>query len=72
MQNSYRVALQLQSDSGESVFALVLDDDVPEARVIAGDFIFFDRNIKPQPGDICIDPLDDRLFLLQVNSMTFD
>lgn len=56
----------------EDIFALVLIEDIQAANMQANDFIIFDMGKKPQPGDICIGPIGDRLFLLSIPSKTFD
>jgi hypothetical protein len=42
-------------------FALVVTEDIPQASMLARDFIFFDMDNKPQPRDICIAPIGERL-----------
>jgi SOS-response transcriptional repressor LexA len=59
------------SKPGE-VFALVATEDIPQASMLAQDFIIFDMGKQPQPGDICIAPIGERLFLIRVASKTFD
>jgi hypothetical protein len=54
------------------VFALVATEDIPQASMLAQDFIIFDMGKQPQPGDICIAPIGDRLFLIRIASKTFD
>jgi SOS-response transcriptional repressor LexA len=43
------------------VFALVVTEEIPQANMLARDFIFFDMDKKPQPRDICIAPIGERL-----------
>jgi SOS-response transcriptional repressor LexA len=56
----------------DEVFALVVMEDIPQASMLASDFIIFDWGKKPQPGDICIAPIGDRFFLVQVTSSSFE
>lgn len=63
--------LLVGSKPGE-VFALVVMEDIPQASLLAQDLIIFDQGKKPQPGNICIAPLGQRLFLIQIGSKTFD
>ena len=56
----------------DELFALVVMEDIPQASMLASDFIIFDWGKKPQPGDICIAPIGDRLFLVQVTSSSFE
>jgi SOS-response transcriptional repressor LexA len=56
----------------DDVFALVLTEDIPQANMQMNDFILFDMGKKPQPGDVMIGPIGERLFLLKVQSKTFD
>jgi SOS-response transcriptional repressor LexA len=59
------------SEPGD-VFALVATEDIPQASMLAQDFIIFDMGKQPQPGDISIAPIGDRLFLIEITSKTFD
>ena len=63
--------LLVGSKPGE-VFALVVMEDIPQASLLAQDLIIFDQGKKPQPGDICIAPIGQSLFLIQIGSKTFD
>ena len=65
-------ATVLPGSKPDEVFALVLMEDLPQASMLAQDFILFDMAKNPQPGDICISPIGERLFLIQVASKTFD
>ena len=56
----------------DELFALVVMEDIPQASMLASDFIIFDWGKKPQPGDICIAPIGDRFFLVQVTSSSFE
>jgi hypothetical protein len=56
----------------DELFALVVMEDIPQASMLASDFIIFDMGKKPQPGDICIAPIGDRLFLIRVASSSFE
>jgi len=56
----------------DEVFALVLDEDIPQASMLAPDFIIFDMGKKPQPNDICIAPIGSRLFLVRIASSSFE
>ena len=56
----------------ENVFALVAIEDLPQASILANDFIIFDQGKKPQPGDICIAAFGEELLLIRVHSRTFD
>jgi hypothetical protein len=56
----------------DEIFALVASKEMSLASILPGDIIIFDHSKKPQPGDICIAPIGDRLFLIQVVSKTFD
>jgi len=56
----------------DTVFALAVTDDIPQASILAGDLIIFDTSKKPQPGDICIGPIGERLFLINIASKTLD
>lgn len=54
------------------LFGLVAFEDIPQAGILLGDLIIFDSGKKPQPNDICIFPIGERLFLVRVTSKTFD
>jgi len=56
----------------DDVFALFLTADIPTASLCNQDILIFDIRKKPQPGDICIAPIGNRLFLIQVASKTYD
>lgn len=56
----------------DSVFALAVMEDIPQVSILAGDLIIFDSQKKPQPGDICIAPIGERLFLVKIGSKTLD
>ena len=56
----------------DEVFALVVMEDIPQASMLASDFIIFDMGKKPQPGDICIAPMGERLFVVRVASTSFE
>lgn len=56
----------------DDVFALFLTADISQASMCNQDILIFDINKKPQPGDICIAPIGNRLFLIQVASKTYD
>jgi SOS-response transcriptional repressor LexA len=56
----------------DEVFALGVVDDIPQVNIQAQDLIIFDREKKPQPGDICIAPIGKRLFLVRIYSKTYD
>jgi SOS-response transcriptional repressor LexA len=55
-----------------NVFALVVMEEIPQANLLPQDLIIFDQGKQPQPGDICIAPIGQRLFLTQIGSKTFD
>jgi SOS-response transcriptional repressor LexA len=65
-------ATVLPGSNPDEVFALVLTEDMTQASMLAQDFIVFDTAKKPLPGDICIAPIGERLFLIQIASKTFD
>jgi hypothetical protein len=46
--------------------------DILQASIVAGDLTIFDRHKKPQPGDVCIGPIGQRLLLLKIASKTYD
>jgi len=56
----------------ENVFTLAVTEDIPQANILAGDLIIFDLNKKPQPGDIYIGPIGQKLFLIKIDSKTYD
>lgn len=56
----------------EDLFTLAAQADIPQASILMHDFIIFDTDKVPQPGDICIGPIGSRLFLTQINSRSFD
>jgi len=56
----------------DEVFALFLTADIPQVNMSNQDILIFDMGKKPQPGDVCIAPIGDRLFLIQVASKTYD
>ena len=56
----------------QSVFALSVSFDLPQANMIVGDLIIFDLDKKPQAGDICIGPIGERLFLIKIAGRTID
>jgi SOS-response transcriptional repressor LexA len=56
----------------DAVFTLAVTKDIPEVSILAGDLIILDLNKKPQPGDICIGPIGQKLFLIKIDSNTYD
>jgi SOS-response transcriptional repressor LexA len=56
----------------DDVGALVLTEDIPQADMLANDFIIFDMGKKPQPGDICISIIGERYFLFRILRKTFN
>jgi hypothetical protein len=56
----------------ETVFALMVTEDLPQSSMLAGDLLIFDQGKKPQPGDICIGTIDQRLFLIQIAAKTMN
>jgi SOS-response transcriptional repressor LexA len=54
------------------LFALFVTDEIQSAAMLPNDFLIFDMGKSPQPGDICIGPIGDRLFLIRIDSKTFD
>jgi len=58
--------------SAEKLFALVVMKPIPGVSITDDDLIIFDQGKKPQPGDICIGPIGDRLFLIRVAGKTID
>jgi SOS-response transcriptional repressor LexA len=50
----------------------MVTEDIPQASILSGDLIIFDLEKKPQPGDICIGPIGERFFLLQIAAKTMD
>jgi SOS-response transcriptional repressor LexA len=54
------------------VFALGVSEDISQASMLAGDLVIFDTGKKPQPGDICIAPIGQRMFLIRIASKTMD
>ena len=65
-------ATVLPGSKPDEVFALVMKEDIPQANMVEPDFLIFDMGKKPQPGDICIGPIGNRLFLMRITSKTFD
>lgn len=55
-----------------TIFSLILIEDIPNANMQARDVIIFDRSKKPQPGDICIIPIGEMLLLAKIASRTID
>ena len=62
----------LPGASPDTVSALVVTKRITEARMQVNDLLIFDLDKKPQPGDIFIGPIGQRLFLLRVYSKTLD
>jgi SOS-response transcriptional repressor LexA len=56
----------------DDLFALVVTEDIPKASMLEQDIIIFDMGRKPKPGDVCIVPIGERLFLANIFSVTFD
>ena len=56
----------------DEVFALGVTEDIPQSNMLSQDLIIFDAGKKPQPGDICIAPIGERLFLIRIDSKTYD
>ena len=56
----------------ENLFAMAVGNDIPQANILAGDLIIFDQAKIPQPGDTCIAPIGERLFLIYIGGKTFD
>ncbi len=59
----------------DEVFALVARQDIPEASILAGDWLICDRGKRPQPGDIAIFPFGKsgkRFLLCRIHSLTSD
>ena len=55
-----------------NVFALHLRADIPQASMLNQDLLILDTSKKPQPGDICIAAIGNRLFLVRIASLTYD
>ena len=65
----------VQGANPEDVFALALDEDIPEANMLFGDWLICDRSKRPQPGDIAILPISKggrRFLLCRIHSLTSD
>lgn len=74
-QNLGHFATLLVGATPGQVFALAVWDDIPEASILAGDFLICDYGKRPQPGDIAIlpfDPQGKRMFLCDIFSLTLD
>ena len=56
----------------DSVFALIISEDIPTADMLPGDLIIFDMIKKPQSGDICIMQFEESLLVIQIGSKTLD
>lgn len=54
------------------VFALFTTEDIPEVSACSQDLILFDLKKKPQPGDICLTYIGEKLFLIKIMSETYD
>lgn len=63
--------LLMGSKPGE-VFALGAIADIPPASILNQDLLIFDIGKKPQPGDVALVPIGQRLFLALIHSKTFD
>jgi hypothetical protein len=55
-----------------SIFSVILTENIPQANMRAGDIVVVDSSKKPQPGDICIAPMRQKLFLIKVIAKTMD
>jgi len=56
----------------ETIFALAVMEDIPQASILCQDLLICDSGKKPQPGDICLVPFGKRWFLIRVQSKTYD
>ena len=56
----------------EELFGLVAFEDIPQANISLGDLIIFDYGKKPQPNDICLISIGEKLLLARVVSKTYD
>ncbi len=65
-------ATVLQGIKPDAVFVLVAIEAISPANILPQDLIIFDMEKAPQPGDICILPIGERLFLARIGSKTFD
>lgn len=65
-------ATVLAGANADEIFCLLASDEIPQARILLGDALIFDYSRKAKPGDICIAPLGDRLFLIRIVSKTFN
>jgi hypothetical protein len=57
------------------VFALEAGEDIPQANIVAGDYLICDYGLRPQAGDIAIMPWgknSGRWFLCRMYSLTYD
>ena len=65
-------ATLLQGVDREKLFALHVSEPVANTLIDAGDLIIFDQSKAPLPGDTCIVPIGNRLFLARIDSKTYD
>ena len=56
----------------EDVFSLFTTADIPLANISSQDILIFDTSKKPQPGDVCLTYIGERLFLVRIASKTYD
>ena len=73
-EHGHLATLLMGAKPGE-VFALWVNEDIPEANMLAHDILICDYSKRPQPGDIAILPFgkqSGRWFLCRIYSLTLD
>jgi SOS-response transcriptional repressor LexA len=65
-------AAVLVGSNPEDVFALFTSANISQANISNQDILIFDIGKKPQPGDICLTYIGERLFLVRIASKTYD
>lgn len=71
-ENHGHFATVLIGANPETIFALAVMEDIPQASMLSQDLLICDYGKKPQPGDICLMPFGKRWFLIRVRSKTYD
>jgi SOS-response transcriptional repressor LexA len=64
-------ATLLLNSKPENLFALALSADIPQENLLPHDLIICEQGIQPQSGDMCIAPIGNRQFLIQLEEQVF-
>ena len=62
----------LSGSQPDEIFALLIEEDIPEVSFSLGDFLLLDYGRKPLPNDVCLLPAGEGWLLIRVSSKTLD